>query len=107
MRTYAVRGFNRDSTTPISVFKSGCVRSTLRVSSYEGVSELWSCYAMRAKEKNGTTPRMARTYDYPSAALPTLSRHRSRATWENTARQARSEERRVGKECRSRWSPYH
>src|SRR3712207_8261331 len=24
-----------------------------------------------------------------------------------TAQQARSEERRVGKECRSRWSPYH
>ena len=23
------------------------------------------------------------------------------------ARKARSEERRVGKECRSRWSPYH
>ena len=23
------------------------------------------------------------------------------------AREARSEERRVGKECRSRWSPYH
>src|SRR3712207_7208192 len=26
---------------------------------------------------------------------------------ERQARQARSEERRVGKECRSRWSPYH
>src|SRR2546430_6532397 len=25
----------------------------------------------------------------------------------NCSRQARSEERRVGKECRSRWSPYH
>src|SRR3712207_9507095 len=25
----------------------------------------------------------------------------------DSARQARSEERRVGKECRSRWSPYH
>ena len=24
-----------------------------------------------------------------------------------TAREIRSEERRVGKECRSRWSPYH
>ena len=24
-----------------------------------------------------------------------------------TLREARSEERRVGKECRSRWSPYH
>src|SRR2546429_377615 len=28
---------------------------------------------------------------------------RSRAVW----RTSRSEERRVGKECRSRWSPYH
>ena len=26
---------------------------------------------------------------------------------ENDAEHARSEERRVGKECRSRWSPYH
>src|SRR2546426_7051461 len=25
----------------------------------------------------------------------------------NSLRQGRSEERRVGKECRSRWSPYH
>ena len=25
----------------------------------------------------------------------------------NTVPEARSEERRVGKECRSRWSPYH
>src|SRR5256886_8237911 len=29
-------------------------------------------------------------------------------SWDNTdIRYARSEERRVGKECRSRWSPYH
>src|SRR5256885_6100155 len=27
--------------------------------------------------------------------------------WEGTRRLLRSEERRVGKECRSRWSPYH
>ena len=27
--------------------------------------------------------------------------------WEITNLQGRSEERRVGKECRSRWSPYH
>ena len=26
---------------------------------------------------------------------------------ENQVKQLRSEERRVGKECRSRWSPYH
>ena len=30
-----------------------------------------------------------------------------RATITHTADNDRSEERRVGKECRSRWSPYH
>src|SRR5471030_1704439 len=29
------------------------------------------------------------------------------AGWVDAVVQARSEERRVGKECRSRWSPYH
>src|SRR3712207_7215248 len=29
------------------------------------------------------------------------------STQEKVAKAARSEERRVGKECRSRWSPYH
>ena len=32
-------------------------------------------------------------------------RHRTSHVW--IARKRRSEERRVGKECRSRWSPYH
>ena len=27
--------------------------------------------------------------------------------WQLTSTRSRSEERRVGKECRSRWSPYH
>ena len=27
--------------------------------------------------------------------------------WDPRVQKARSEERRVGKECRSRWSPYH
>src|SRR5256885_15214626 len=30
-----------------------------------------------------------------------------RVTQENQGKRTRSEERRVGKECRSRWSPYH
>ena len=30
-----------------------------------------------------------------------------RETDDNVAKKTRSEERRVGKECRSRWSPYH
>ena len=31
----------------------------------------------------------------------------SNGKWHWFSRQIRSEERRVGKECRSRWSPYH
>src|SRR3712207_7984704 len=30
-----------------------------------------------------------------------------RSAWKGCAQMFRSEERRVGKECRSRWSPYH
>ena len=37
--------------------------------------------------------------DLPDLALPELGN--------DEAVQLRSEERRVGKECRSRWSPYH
>src|SRR5690349_24965608 len=40
----------------------------------------------------------------PTIARATGSRRRSSSS---LRRYARSEERRVGKECRSRWSPYH
>ena len=42
---------------------------------------------------------------------PTTTRYKSQRTlgsnWHENPRTFRSEERRVGKECRSRWSPYH
>ena len=41
-------------------------------------------------------------------ALPTLALAQAPAAIKGAApRELRSEERRVGKECRSRWSPYH
>src|SRR2546430_15585048 len=36
-----------------------------------------------------------------------IEMHRTRGELVAAAERARSEERRVGKECRSRWSPYH
>ena len=48
----------------------------------------------------GCVQRIAEDYDiffYPREGLPPLS----------IGNYTRSEERRVGKECRSRWSPYH
>src|SRR5947209_20377565 len=41
-----------------------------------------------------------------SGSVPALSLSMALTTV-STAARARSEERRVGKECRSRWSPYH
>src|SRR3712207_8717085 len=39
--------------------------------------------------------------------VPVLPRHVQRREDRADGRLGRSEERRVGKECRSRWSPYH
>ena len=39
--------------------------------------------------------------------IPTPSTNIKSMPKQKTIRQPRSEERRVGKECRSRWSPYH
>ena len=44
--------------------------------------------------------------DLPGQGLDPMSTSRSRLD-NRPARAVRSEERRVGKECRSRWSPYH
>ena len=39
--------------------------------------------------------------------LPDNLRLAALGAWRGRERGMRSEERRVGKECRSRWSPYH
>src|SRR5256885_16358895 len=44
---------------------------------------------------------------YPSVALVLSSTWCIRPGYAKTLQRLRSEERRVGKECRSRWSPYH
>src|SRR3712207_6939304 len=52
-----------------------------------------------ARRRSGAAARRARPGPAgPARASPPRTR---------SARHARSEERRVGKECRSRWSPYH
>src|SRR5256885_4589817 len=48
----------------------------------------------------GTGPERRRRRRQSTASRGGGQRHRGRAS-------SRSEERRVGKECRSRWSPYH
>ena len=44
---------------------------------------------------------------FPDHAIIASLMVESRTEWEQIIKDVRSEERRVGKECRSRWSPYH
>ena len=46
----------------------------------------------------------SRKYNYK---FPRLANHYFNSTFISNEEDMRSEERRVGKECRSRWSPYH
>src|SRR2546422_10487943 len=59
----------------------------------------WRARRMTAQESTGSRPHQLR----PACpfVVPLYSRTRRREI------DTRSEERRVGKECRSRWSPYH
>src|SRR5258707_6036768 len=67
------------------------------------VDELWSDLGFRLI---GSEPgEIADTRDGLARLMNSLFSRPARLTWSWTSR--RSEERRVGKECRSRWSPYH
>ena len=49
----------------------------------------------------------ADAYVVNSCSVTAVSDRKSRQQLSRVRREHRSEERRVGKECRSRWSPYH
>src|SRR3989449_10819177 len=62
----------------------------------------WSGFKHRTADMNtliGVGTGAAYLYSLAATAAP--------AAFTGAGRPARSEERRVGKECRSRWSPYH
>ena len=59
---------------------------------------------------DSTAPRLSLSEIAERSGTPLTTAHRllgELADWGALIRRSRSEERRVGKECRSRWSPYH
>src|SRR3712207_9583105 len=52
-------------------------------------------------------PSRVKTRDLSEEARRVFRSRVANPKWISAMRQHRSEERRVGKECRSRWSPYH
>src|SRR3989449_10402320 len=68
----------------------------------------WCCTTTSGASGDGAEPR---DETWPPGQVPPALTAISRENLENYVklndRTPRSEERRVGKECRSRWSPYH
>ena len=58
-------------------------------------------------DNNRPLHRAKTTVDKFALILTGAPRGVSIKAWDHRLPQVRSEERRVGKECRSRWSPYH
>src|SRR2546430_4675781 len=69
------------------------------------ISDLYKEEASLYEAKTDADIKSAQTR--ASAALQRAQTVAGRAPSQNERDLARSEERRVGKECRSRWSPYH
>ena len=69
-----------------------------------GIKKMWYVYTMEyysAVKKNEMMPFAATWMDLEIVTVSEVSQK------EKDKYHTRSEERRVGKECRSRWSPYH
>ena len=80
------------------------VEKTLTTAEFPGTAILWDD---RYFEVVGSEPLPPGGVRY--VLEPWREQHAMRLTdrYDEPSERARSEERRVGKECRSRWSPYH
>src|SRR5256885_13268974 len=88
IRDYKVTGV-QTCALPISYLRKRCEQHGIKVEREDGPGKLQVALFEKTAESALLDPTFV--YGYPVEVSPL----------------SRSEERRVGKECRSRWSPYH
>ena len=86
---------------------NGVNLTTTTVANTVLVNDLASAKAVRAAMVTQATPDVALSADDTSAVNRVRVSFSGSGTTDGGIEYGRSEERRVGKECRSRWSPYH
>ena len=82
--------------------------NTIYFQNFESISPQWSSELLAAIEETGLARRVRLIFScsiVEGEPVPEVLRHFSERL--GSLALPRSEERRVGKECRSRWSPYH
>src|SRR2546427_11032983 len=92
-----------------TLFRSESDRAAAELQRVQALSERGSV-SLNERDKVRATARLAATNVAKAQADIEINAQKIKATTVNRASleaQVRSEERRVGKECRSRWSPYH
>src|SRR3984885_43980 len=84
----------------------GDVRAQLAQNSFSAAESELNSY----KSQHGITPEYLEALSWMARGAASMSQWVQATTYATETRtlcEQRSEERRVGKECRSRWSPYH
>ena len=80
-----------------------------KMDTYKLYGELLTCY-MHTIKKSAESVVLFNYYDNENIEIPLdplLDANKNAQNYFKKYNAERSEERRVGKECRSRWSPYH
>ena len=95
----------RTFTSPKATGKLGGMNSTYRLD-FSNFQEPGTYYLKAGKAVSPRFPINAQVYNGTADFLLNYMRQQ-RCGYNPFLKDSRSEERRVGKECRSRWSPYH
>src|SRR2546425_12492844 len=94
------------STPPPAAARASCSRGRVRPRE-RLLDHWWLCLPRRARAVARRAVLLLRLLLRLDPELFLCERRRHRTDHLEPERESRSEERRVGKECRSRWSPYH
>ena len=79
----------------------------LKVKDYHKYKAYYCGLCQSLKRQYGSAGQLTLAYDMTFVIILLTSLYESETKAESHRCKMRSEERRVGKECRSRWSPYH
>ena len=104
-KTYTI-GTHKDETTTNPTLTADEIASKI-TGGQDVTIDTTKMYAVPAASTKENEISLSKAYDMMAKELKTASDIGTDAKTSSTVTNNRSEERRVGKECRSRWSPYH